>query len=480
MQYTLDPESWTEFRALAHRMVDDMLDHLSTLRERAPWESMPAEVRASFDEPLPQNGIGEEQAYEAFVQTVLPYTNGNRHPRFWGWVKGNGTPLGMMADMLAAGMNAHLAGFDQAPALVEHEVIRWMAELTGLPSTSSGVLVTGGTMANVIGLAVARHARSGVNIRHEGVRAAGELVVYASVETHNWVRKAVELLGLGSQALRAVPVDKDHRMDVAALRERIAMDRAAGRRPICVIANAGTVNTGAFDDLEAIGELCRAKGLWLHVDGAFGAWLNASPRFRHLVRGIEHADSLGVDLHKWGYLPIDCACALVRDPELHKAAFASPAAYLTPIERGVIAGGLPFADRGIDLTRNFKALKVWLSFKAYGVSRIVNVIEQNIDDVQYFAQRVRDDARLQLLAPSVANIACFRYRGGSTDDAQLDALNREILLQLQERGIAVISSTNVNGRFALRIANTNHRSTRADFDALFDAVLALGQERLVT
>jgi glutamate/tyrosine decarboxylase-like PLP-dependent enzyme len=476
---TLDPRDWGAFRALAHRMLDDMLDHLSTLREQPVWQSPPEATRALLRSALPLEGQGEESVYREFVEHVLPYTNGNRHPRFWGWVQGNGTPLGMLADMLASGMNPHMAGFDQAPRMVEEQVLAWLAEMLGFPSGTSGVLVEGGSMANVLALAVARHARAGFDVRAEGLQGGhAPLVAYGSSETHSWARKAVELLGLGDAALHRVPIDAGDRMDTRELVRAIAADRAAGRRPFCVIASAGTVNTGATDDLVEIGRVCRDEGLWLHVDGAFGALAYVSERLRPLVHGLEQADSLAFDLHKWGYLPFGVACLLVRDAEAHRAAFALTASYLTPGARGVIAGGLPFADRGLDLTRGFRALKVWFALKAHGVATLARLVEQNVEQARHLARLVEGHADLQLLAPVALNIVCFRYVAPGLDDAVLDALNEELLLRVQESGLAVPSSTVVRGRYALRVAVTNHRSRRADFDLLVAAVRRHGAELL--
>ena len=482
---TLDPDDWEGFRTLAHRMVDDTLDRLIGLRQLPVWQPMPDSVRDSFNEPVPWKGIGAEGAYEAFAGRVRPYSNGNLHPRFWGWVQGNGTPLGMMAEMLAAALNPHMAGFNQAPALVEHQVITWLAELMGLPAGSSGVLVTGGTMANTIGLAVARHAKAGFDVREhglqgvglaEGARAPGALLVYGSTETHAWARKAVEFLGLGHQALGSVPVDAEYRLDIDALHEAIAEDRAAGRRPFCVIGTAGTVNTGATDDLRSLAALCRDEGLWFHVDGAFGALCRLSDRLSPLVRGIEDADSIGFDLHKWGCLPFEAACVLVRDAAVHREAFATTANYLAEATRGVMAGGLPFAERGLDLTRGFQALKIWMSLKAQGVDAWSRIIEQNVAQIRHLARRVAQHPDLELLAPVALNIVCFRYAPASLPEERRDAVNEELLLRLQESGIAVPSSTRIGGKFAIRVANVNHRSRREDFDMLVDAVLALGSE----
>jgi len=477
---TLDPSDWAEFRSLAHRMVDDMLAHLESLPEQPAWQPMPGEVRDSFDTDLPRQGIGEAAAYDAFARRVMPYTNGNRHPRFWGWVQGNGTPLGMMADMLAAGINAHVGGFDQAPVLVELEVIRWLAQAMGFPTDASGVMVSGGTMANTIGLAVARHAAAvadGWELREEGLQGGRpRLVFYGSAETHNWARKAAELLGLGTRSYRRVPVDREYRIDVVALDRMIAEDRAAGLRPFCVIGTAGTVNTGAVDDLDALADLARRESLWFHVDGAFGALVALSSSLRHLLKGMERADSLGFDLHKWGGLPFECACALVRDPAMHAAAFASTASYLAPTERGVMRGGHLFANRGLELTRNFKALKVWMSFLANGTDAIGAVVEQNVRDVQRLAAAIDAHPELERLAPTPLNIVCFRYAAADASDAELDALNREVLLRIQERGIAIPSGTELDGRYAIRVANVNHRSRPEDFETLVQAVVEVGRE----
>lgn len=476
---TLDPADWEEFRALAHRMVDDMIGHLASLREQPAWQPVPEVVRRALDEPLPLKGEGMESAYRAFLDNVLPYPNGNLHPRFFGWVQGNGTPLGMMAEMLAAAMNPHMAGFNQAPALVEERVIRWLVEVMGFPAETSGLLAGGGTMANILGLAVARNSRAGFDVREQGIdQEHRPLAVYCSTETHGWVDKGVQLLGLGQRALRQVPCDGELRIDLAALRARIDEDRRAGVRPICVVGTAGTVNSGAVDDLRGLARLCRQQDLWFHVDGAFGALAAWSDELRPLVDGIEEADSLAFDLHKWVYLPFTVACLLVRQGELHRRTFATSARYLTPKDRGVMAGGLPFADLGVELTRPFRALKLWLSLKAYGVRAIARLIEQNVHQARLLAQRVGEHPDLELLAPVPLNVVCFRFHpaGAAADGPALDELNEELLMRIQETGIAVPSSTVLGGRLALRCAFVNHRTRREDVGTLLDAVVRLGRE----
>ena len=472
IEETLDPADWEEFRRFAHGVMDDAVEWLATLRERAAWREMPEAVRDSFDEALPVEGVGAERVYAEFVERVRPYPNGNLHPRFWGWVQGTGTPLGMIADMLASALNPHMAGFNQAPALVEKQVLSWLAELMGFPHGSSGVLTSGGTMANLIGLAVARGEKAGFDVWEHGLQGdrGPRLVFYGSAETHGWCRKAAELLGLGNSAYRRVAVGPDYRMNVEALRTLIESDRREAMRPFCVVGNAGTINTGATDDLRALAGLSKEEGLWFHVDGAFGALVRLSEKLRSVVDGIEEADSLAFDLHKWMYLPFEVGCVLVRDAEAHVRTFAAKQNYFGDAERGVIGGGLPFAERGIELTRSFRALKVWMSLKAEGVAKYARLIEQNVTQAQYLAKLIASEAEMELLAPVALNVVCFRLRPRGLAEADLNALNKEVLLRVQESGVAVPSSTVLDGKFALRVAITNHRSRSEDFDILIRAI----------
>lgn len=484
---SFDPSTaaeWHALTSLGQRMVEEMMHALQTLPNAPVWRPMPAEIREAIQEPVPRDGIGPDAVYAQFVERVLPYPSGNWHPRFFGWVQGNGTPLAMLADMLAAGFNPHLRGFNQAPADIEQLVVTWLGELMGLPG-ASGLFVTGGSMANTNGLAVARHAAAkarGYSLRADGIQTWPEeaprkpLVFYGSVETHGWAHKAAEWLGLGRRAFRQVPVDPEYRMDVDVLRHMIAADRAAGLDPFCVIGTAGTVNTGATDPLDAVADVCRDEALWFHVDGAFGALVALSDTLRPVVSGMERADSLAFDLHKWGSMPFECACVLVRDGAMHLDAFHSAPAYLVNTTRGVSADRVTFADLGIDLTRSFKALKVWMQFKSDGVNKLARIIEQNVAQVQDLVAQVGAHPELELLAPAPLNIACLRYRAGELAPEALDALNQELLLRLQERGIAVPSSTRLNGHFAIRVAHVNHRTQSHDIDTMVNAIVAIGRE----
>ena len=480
-EFTLDPDDWDAFSTLSHRMVDEMLVHLRTLRDRPAWVQSANSIQSLIlDEPLPMIPQGEEAVYGEFVENVLPYRNGNLDPRFYGWVQGNGFPYGMMADMLAAGMNPHLGGFNQNPALVEVKVVEWLREIMGLPLGASGLLLSGGSMANLTGLTVARNSMAGFDIREEGLQGTSHprLTVYGSSETHSWAKKAVEILGLGNQSFRRITTNPDFTIDVEHLRRSIDEDRKLGHRPMAVLATAGTVNNGATDDLCALADLCAAEQIWLHVDGAFGALAAVSQKLRSIVSGLERADSVAFDLHKWMYMPFEVACLLVRDGEAHRAAFSQQASYIASTDRGVNAGGLRFADLGIELTRGFKALKVWMSLKAYGLPRFAGLIEQNVEHAQYLAELIRLEPSLELMAPVPMNIVCFRFRQEGLPLDSLNSINEELLLRVQESGLGVPSSTVIGRAFCLRACIVNHRTRRADLDSLVQAAASIGREIL--
>ena len=473
---TLDPTDWDAMRALAHRMVDDALDHVRTVRDRPAWRPMPAGVVDAFKSPAPRGPAGAEAAYEEFRANILPYPMGTTHPRFWGWYMGSGTVIGALADLLASTLNSNLGGGNHAANLVEEQVIRWIKDLLGFPAEASGLLVSGGSMANLVGLAVARNTRAGFDVRTHGLRGdTPRLMFYASTEVHSCSQKALELMGLGSDSLRKLPVRSDYTFDVAALREAIAADRAAGHRPVCVIGNAGTINTGAVDDLNALADVCRQEDVWFHVDGAIGAVAVLAGNVKPQLAGIERADSVALDLHKWMHIPFEAGCALVRSEKAHRATFSLTPEYLVHETRGVAGGSLWFSDYGIQLSRQFRALKVWMSIKEHGLDRFGRMIARNVEQAQYFAGLVMRHPQLELMAPLGAlDIVCFRFNPGGRDDAALGVLNKEILMQLHEQGIAVPSYTTLHGRYCLRIAISNHRSTLEDFDVLADAVVRLG------
>ncbi len=476
---SLDPDDWERFRALGHRVFDDLTDYLKSVSERPVWQPLPADARALFRQSLPLEGSGDAAVYDEVRRLVLPFPTGNIHPRFWSWVGGTGTPTQVLADMVISAMNSCSLGFDEAASShIELQLLDWLKALLGFPADASGLLVSGGSMANLVGLAVARTRATPYDVRDTGVDIAEypRLVYYASAELHSSVRKAIELLGLGSQSLHTVPVRDDYTIDPDALREAIRSDRESGRLPACIIGNAGTVNTGACDPLDELADVAEQEDLWLHVDGAFGAFLRLSPRHRGLAAGLERADSLAFDLHKWLYVQYNCGGVLVRGARLHRETFSVLPSYLRKLERGLASGPLNFSEYGVQLSRSFHALRAWMALKSAGARRYAEQIAQNVDQAAYLDAIIGRHSSLQRLAPTAMNIVNFRYYDATLDEDRLNDLNAEILMQLHERGIAAPSSTELRGRFSIRVAICNHRSRRADFEALVDGVVRIGHE----
>lgn len=477
---SLDPHDWDATRALAHQMLDDMMTYLQTAGERPPWRPMDSAARLPFAAPLPDQPQGLAQAYHDFVENVLPYPLGDTHPRFFGYVNSNGTVEGMLAQMLAAGMNSNTGGAAHAANLVEQQVIDWMKGAFGYPAQASGVLTSGGSMANLIGLAVGRHVHAeklGVAVRKTGMQGIPlRMRVYVSAETHSSVQRAVETLGMGTDSMCVIPVDADFRMDIAALEAAIAGDRAAGLYPFCIVGSAGTTNTGSFDDLEALADICAREGLWYHVDGAIGAVGALSEHMAPLVKGMTRADSLAFDMHKWMFVNYTVGCVLVRDAAAHRATFALTPPYLKRAERGLAADGVWFSDYGVELSREFRGLKVWMMLKSQGAARFGEMIDQNNALAAYLAALVDADPMLERLAPVAIHVVNFRYAPAGLTENQLDMLNDRIVIELQERGIAVPTRTVVRGKYSIRVCVNNHRTTSQDIRILFDAVKSVGAE----
>jgi len=473
---TLDPADWDEARALAHRMVDDAIDHLRGVRDRPLWQEMPGCVRASFSRPPPLGPIPLETVYSEITAHLMPHPMGNIHPRFWMWYMGAGNFTGALGDFLAAIDGSNLGAGNMAAGLVDLQVTDWIRNMMGFPEGSSGTLVNGGSMANIIGLMAARNAMAGIDLRQDGVASMPlPLRFYASDQVHSCHYKAMNLLGLGKNALSKVPSDDALRMNTVTVKAMIQADRANGFRPACVIATAGTTNTGSIDDLSAIADLCRSEGLWLHIDGCIGALIAIAPENRSLVSGIERADSLALDLHKGLQAPFDVGCALVRDRRQHRQTFAEDAEYLQNMSRG-IAAAEHLHDYGLDTSRGFRALKIWMMLKEHGVAKFGRLIDQGIAQARYLDGLIAREPMLELMAPTVIDIVCFRYNPGGLDEGPLRDLNIEIMLRLQETGVAAVSDTTIHGRHCLRAAICNHRTRRADLDLLLTEVLQTGAQ----
>jgi aromatic-L-amino-acid decarboxylase len=470
----LDPADWSATRAQAHAMLDDMLDYIQHIRARPVWQPIPSSARVQFREPLPDAPQDLADIHDEFMRFILPYAAGNVHPGFMGWVHGGGTVEGMLAEMLAAGLNANLGGRDHMPIEVERQILIWMRELFGFPETASGLFVTGTSMANLMAVLIARTTVLGFEVRRQGLAAGGKrLRAYTSAAAHGCVRQAVDLAGLGSEALRRIAIDSRQRMDIGALAAAIAEDRAQGFTPFLVVGTAGTVDVGAVDDLAAIADLARREGIWFHVDAAYGALALMAPDLAPLFAGIEGADSIAFDFHKWGQVPYDAGYLLVRDGERHRASFAAPAAYLRRETRGLAAGSPWPCDFGPDLSRGFRALKTWFTLKVHGTEALGAAMSRSCALAQSLAQKIEATPELELLAPAQLNIVCFRYRA-----AEADRVNAEIVADLHESGIAAPSTTTIDGKLAIRAALVNHRTQERHIDALIAGVLRFGAARI--
>ena len=366
---SLDPVDWDALERIFHAAVTQAIGHLKSVRELPVWQPTPDDVKARLTGALPRRPTPVDKLLTQFVEDMLPYGTGNIHPQFFGWVHGSGNLAGALGEMLAAFMNCNVGGRDHVAVYVERQVLAWCKEIFSFPPESSGILTSGTSMGTIIALAVARNSRAGWDVRKHGMCASPRLLGYTSAEAHSAIAKAFELLGLGEETLRLVPVDADFKLSLPLLANMVSSDRARGDRPFLVIASAGTVNTGAIDDLAATVQFCREQGLWLHVDAAFGGLAVLTPEFRPRLEAIREVNSLAFDFHKWLQVPYDAGCVLVRDEKVHRASFSHRSDYLVPSGAG-LAGGEPwFTEYGPELSRSFRALKVWFTFKAYGVEK---------------------------------------------------------------------------------------------------------------
>lgn len=452
-------------------MLDDMLDYLEHLRERPVWQPLPQAVRDTFQQTLENDPADLAAVHDTFMKTILPYAVGNAHPGFMGWVHGGGTPVGMLAEMLAAGLNTNVGGRDQAPIELERQLVQWVRTLFAFPETAGGLVVTGTSMANLISVLIARTALLGADVRRTGLAARKlRLVAYTSACAHISIAQAMDIAGIGSDALRVIPVNADYQMDTDALAEAIVTDKHAGLTPFFIAATAGSADVGAIDPLAAVAELAAREKLWFHVDGAYGALAILATEIAQRLHGITYADSIAFDFHKWGQIPYDAGFILVRDGAHQLDTFASPAAYLMRQNRGLAAGSPWPCDLGPELSRGFRALKIWFTIKTYGAEKLGQIISNTCALAQYMKQRIESSLQLELLAPVSLNIVCFRYRSRDAD-----SVNADIVIALQESGIAAPSTTTLQGRLAIRAAIVNHRTTAGDIDALIDATLAFGE-----
>jgi aromatic-L-amino-acid/L-tryptophan decarboxylase len=471
----LDPEDWDAAIGAAHGILDDCAAYLRDVRNRPVWRPVPSDVAAAFEAPPPPLPQPLSEVWREVATRVMPYPMGNIHPRFWSWYMGASNFTGALGDFIAAVQGSNLGGGAHAAALLDRQVVDWLKAMVGFPKSASGTLVSGGSMANIIALAVARNVKAGIDVRELGVAPIPKpLAFYGSDQLHSCHRKAMEALGLGNRTLRRIATDQSHRIDLAALKTAIAADRAEGFEPACVIATAGTVNTGAIDDLEALATLAGRENLWLHVDGCIGALLAIAPKNAWRVAGIDKADSIALDPHKWLHAPFEAGCALVKDAAAHRNTFAVHPEYLESSPRG-LASGEWLHDYGLQTSRGFRALKIWMALKEHGVEKFGRLIDQDIAHAHRLSAMIEAEPELELVAPTNINIVCFRHRLDGADGTGLKAFNAEIMFRLQEEGIACVSDTTVHGEYCLRAAINNHRTRVEDLEVLVRETVRLGR-----
>jgi aromatic-L-amino-acid/L-tryptophan decarboxylase len=476
--FDLSPE---ETRRIGRLAADAVAEHRERLLERPVFGKVGRDA-GLFDQPLPQDGHPFEEVLAFVREHVMPFPFGNSHPRFFGFINATADPVGITADYLAAAMNPNCWGGDHAAVHVENEVMRWLAEIAGFPATAEGILVSGGSMANFTALATARRAVTPGNVREDGLAGEGRprLVVYASDQVHHCVDKAVDLLGIGTRNLRKIPTDEKFRIRTELLEAAIAEDRRAGLSPAIVVGNAGTVNTGAIDPLEQIAEICRRESLWFHADGAYGAMARLSLELAPLFAGLERADSIAADPHKWLYVPYEAGATIVREPGRLAAAFRKFPEYLATDPESPFPGPVWFGERGVELSRGFKALKVWMGLQTHGARAYARSIENDVALARFLAEDVDRRADFERMAEQRLSIVNFRYRpvGVALSEEELDRLNRRIVNRLVGDGSFLLAPTILKGRTAMRACIVNFRTTEDDLTLLLDEAARVGRELL--
>jgi glutamate/tyrosine decarboxylase-like PLP-dependent enzyme len=474
--FDLSPD---QIRQLGYMAADAVAEQRAGLTARPVFGKVGAGA-ALFDEPPPEEGQPIEKTLAFAREHILPFPMGNSHPRFYGFINATADPVGIAADYLAASMNPNCWGGDHAAIHVEHRVLKWLAEFLGYPETAEGILVSGGSMANFTALAAARRAMTPGNVREDGLAGEGRprLTVFASDQVHHCVDKAVDLLGIGTSQLRKIATDERFRIRMDLLAAAVAADRRAGLTPAIVVGNAGTVNTGAIDPLEEIADLCARESLWFHVDGAYGAMARLSPKLAPLFAGMERADSIAADPHKWLYVPYEAGATLVREKGRLSDTFRKFPEYLASDPESPFPGPAWFAERGVELSRSFKALKVWMGLKTHGRKGYARAIENDVALAHFLAAEVDRRPEFERLSETVLSIANFRYRpeGRALSDADLDRINRRIVNRLVGDGSFFLAPTILKGRTALRVCIVNFRTREEDLTALLDEATRIGRE----
>ncbi len=473
---SLDPNDWSEMRELGHEMVDDMVNFLKNIYEQPSWKEIPQEVKNHFEKDIPKYPLEAKEVYNEFKRFILPYPKGNIHPRFWAWVQGTGTLTGAFSEMLAATMNPNVTIGEHSAMYVDKQVVKWCKQMLNYPETASGILLSGGSMANITGLTVARNFYIN-SIREKGIqKTEKQLVLYCSQETHSCITKAAEIIGLGNKSIRQIECNANFQINIKCLLKQLELDLKNGLKPFCIVATTGTVNTGAIDPLEDIYHICKEYGLWLHIDGAYGALAKLDPKFKHKLKYIEFADSVAFDLHKWLHIPYELGCLLIKNSKAHRDTFSSTPNYLLQTEKG-LAGGLDSINNyGFELSRSFKALKVWMCLKEFGLNKYRKLIAKNIEQAVYLGNKVIEHDQLELMTPVTMSVVCFQYVNESLNKELTDKINQEIIIQLQENGIASPSSTILWGKYCIRVCIVNHKTKKNDLDEFIFWIIKTGNK----
>jgi glutamate/tyrosine decarboxylase-like PLP-dependent enzyme len=466
-----------EIRRLGHRVVDLVADHLAGLPDQPVFRPFPnATARELLAEGLPVAGESAELILDRISEQVMPYPFGNGHPRFAGWVNGPPVVLSVLVEALAAALDPSVAGGNHAATYVEHQTLNWLKDLIGFPREGMGLLVSGGSAATIVALAVARHRASDGGSRDTGlVQDARPLVVYTSEQGHSAIAKAVELLGIGGDNLRRLPVDADWQLRPDALEESLSADVAAGRVPMAVAVSAGTVNTGAIDPLREVRAICDRFGVWMHVDGSYGAPAILDERYHDALVPLALADSVALDAHKWLYVPYDAGAVLVRDAALMRACFSRVASYVREGDDPDGVTWLPwFSEFGFEQTRAFRALKVWSALRLHGRDGYARSIARDCRLAGRLAALAEGHPELELVAHNLS-VVCLRYVVPGLAAQALGELNRVVLRDVQLGGRAFVSSTELDGKFVLRACFINPRTTAADVEAIAEEIVAVGR-----
>ncbi|MEP3345433.1 MAG: pyridoxal-dependent decarboxylase [Litoreibacter sp.] len=457
----LDPENWDDFSRDMHKLMDDCLDRMKAARE-LPWQPKPADMADKMALTPDAIGVGAAQSMTHLTQDIMPYATGNTHPKFFGWVHGAGLPVSVGAELVAATMNSNCGGRDHGAMEVERATLDWLLGVSGLPEQASAILTSGTSQATILALTAARNRQFGHDIRQKGIQSLPPVSVYVRKGTHSCIGKALEVMGFGAGAIHVVDTDDDMRMDLASLKDAVASDRAKGRVPLAIVGTAGSVNTGSYDSLHAIADFCAKEDIWFHVDAAFGFWARlADAPWKQLVDGMERANSIACDFHKWMSIPYDCGACMIYDRELHFNTFTSRPNYLEQQAEGLGGGDLWMCDYGLELSRGFKALKIWTAIKSIGEGAFSASITDNCKQAALMGELVEASDVLELPFKVSSNVCCMYVSQGDVT---------KIAAKLQLSGEAVFSTTNIKGRPCLRAALVNHRTTSQDIREAVNAV----------